>query len=98
MQKQRGYKTKKKKPKGGRNSLSDGSYIVMVGIKMPSELEDAFIEKTKELGELGFGKVDKSELIRTLAEYMLDYAVDVYQEREQIHEPNINDAEGTTQT
>ena len=56
-----------------------------VGLKMPAELEKRFIEKARELAAKGYKGVDgrrvgKSDIIRTLAEYWLEHAEEVYRE------------------
>jgi len=59
----------------------DTDKVVCVGLKMRESLEDRFKKKVKELRRLGI-KTSKSELIRLLAEYSLDWANDIYVERE----------------
>lgn len=51
-----------------------------VGLKMPAALNQKFIDKAKELRAKGY-KTNKSELIRVLAEYWLEYAEDIYKEK-----------------
>ena len=57
----------------GRPGLAGGERVKHVGLKMPAELEQRFIDRVKELKKLGF-KTNKSHLIRTLAKYWLDHA------------------------
>ena len=63
-----------------------------VGLKMPLSLELKFIEKAKELREKGFkpvgggNRLSKSDVIRTLAEYWLDSAEDIYTEKKAANE------------
>ena len=52
---------------------------VHVGLKMPAELEKKFIDKVTELRAKNI-KTNKSDLIRTLAEYWLDDAEDILTE------------------
>jgi len=71
---------------GGRPAMDgrvdENDKVVLVGVKMFSSTEAKFKAKKEELKELGI-KTSKSELIRVLAEYSLDWAEDIFKEREE---------------
>jgi hypothetical protein len=69
----------------GRPGFDDSKHV---GLKMEAALDQKFIDKAKELRAKGF-KTNKSELIRTLAEYLLDCAEDVYRELARKGEPPV---------
>jgi len=69
------------RPKGGRKPLAEDEAIVQVGIKMPISLEEKILAKVIELRKQGY-HTSKAHLIRTLAEYMLDCASEIFGELE----------------
>lgn len=69
-------KTVDKSPKRKKMGRPVGeNYPAHVGLKMSAELKSRFDEKAKQLG------TTRSELIRTLAEYWLDHAEEVYADK-----------------
>ena len=68
----------KDKAKMGRPGLGQS---VFVGLKLPMSLDTRFKNTAEQLTLRGY-KTNKSELIRTLAEYWLPFALEVYEERD----------------